>query len=145
MIFVLDLHCCPGHFFLRQRFLHVLWRFPGHLPYRRTFSSRFHPQNQDVSLPPHHFLPEKWRFSGHILPSKGLSPGKVAFFRTYPPLEGTFSRKCGVFQDISSPRRDFLPEMWRFSGHILPSKELSPGKVAFFGTYPPLERTFSRT
>jgi hypothetical protein len=77
-----------------------------------------------------------WRFSGHILPSKGLSPGNVAFFGTYPPLERTFSRKCGVFRDISSPRGDFLLEKWRFSGHILPSKELSPGNEASFRTFP---------
>ena len=118
VIFVLDLHCCPGHFFLRQRFLPVLWRFPGHF------------------LLPHHFLLVLPSEQGCFPAATPFSPGKVVFFRTFLSHGGFFSRKCGVFRDISSPRGDFLLEKWRFSGHILPSKELSPGNEASFRTFP---------
>ena len=35
--------------------------------------SMFYPQNQDVSLPPHNFLLELWRFSGHSFAGKNIS------------------------------------------------------------------------
>ncbi len=86
--------------FLQWRFLHVLWRFPGHFSFAAmvsprfvaffgTFSllggifSRFDPQNKDVSPPPQHFLPELWRFSGYFLSAAAVSPRFVAIFRTF--------------------------------------------------------------
>ena len=108
----------------------------GTFPYCHTIFSRFYSQNKDVSLLLHHFLPELCFFSGHILPSKGLSPGSVAFFGTYPPLERTSSRKCGDFRDISFPRKNFLLEKWHLSGYFHSTVELSPGNEASFRTFP---------
>ena len=83
--------------------------------------SMFCAQNQDVSLPPHNFLPDLWRFPGHfppwrqflhVLPQKPgcfptapqFSPCFVALSRIFFFLGSIFSRKCGVFRDIFSPR-----------------------------------------
>ena len=133
-IFVLDLHCCPGHFLCGSVFSRIYSK-TRMFPFRHTIFSwnygafrdisllrqRFLPdlpQNQDVSLPSHHFSLELWCFPGHFLPtvafspanvaffrtfpsSKKLSPGNEVVFRTFPSLERTISRKCGVFQDIS--------------------------------------------
>ena len=117
-IFVLDLHCCPGHFLCEKRFLPDLPPKPGCFPAATPFSpgfmvlsgtfpfcgnvfSRIYPQNQDVSLQPHHFLPDLWCFPGHFLPTVAFSPGNEVVFRTFPFFDGTFSRKCGIFRDIS--------------------------------------------
>ena len=98
--------------------------------------SRFCGAFRDISLLPHYFLPASPPKQGCFPTATPFSPGKVVFFRTFPFHSGFFSRKCGVFQDISFLRKNFIPEMWRFSGHFLPLKELSPGKVASFGTFP---------
>ena len=115
VIFVLDLHCCPGHFFSAASASPGFVALSRTFPYRRTISSRFCGTFQDISLLPHHFLPEKWCFSGHFLPSTELSPGNEASFRTFPfcALWNFLFLKIAVFKKSATlkvflfPKKDF--------------------------------------
>ena len=71
---------------LPLHFLHVLWRFPGH------FSSR------------EHFLHVLRQKPGCFSTAPQFPPCFVAFSRIFFFLGSIFSRKCGVFRDIFSPR-----------------------------------------
>ena len=112
-------------FFLRWRFLLILWRFPGHFPLRRWFLHvlwRF----WDIFPPRRHFLLILWRFPGHFPSSAAFSPGFAPKTRMFPYRHNIFSRNCGVFQDIFFLRRRFLLVLRRFPGHFPSAEMVSP-------------------
>ena len=154
--FLPELWRFPGHFPLRWQFLHVLPAKPGCFPTAPQFppclAAFFGTFSSAVA-----FSPEFVALSGTFFSVAAVPPcftRKTRMFSYRPTISSMF---CGVFrdiflcggsfstfypqnQDVSLPPHNFLPELWRFSGHFLPRQHFLPDMWSFPGDFlSPLE------
>ena len=69
-----------------------------------------------------------------MLLEEWFSPGVVVISGTFSLGGCSFFRFCGAFRDISIPRQQFLPVLWRFPVHFHSLATVSPSFVALIGT-----------